>query len=114
LILKKHLTEELESPIMITTNKLDKSFGPVGTTAGVVLVLVGIITIFSSFYGLILLFMGAFVGFTSTSTMIDFEKKRVKFSNNIFGIIPIGKWISIEPTMKLGVEESNQTWSAIS
>jgi hypothetical protein len=99
---------------MITNNKLDKSFGPVGTTAGIVIYAVGIITIFSSLYGLILAVLGAFVGFTSTSTFIDFEKKRIKFSNNIFGIIQTGKWIPVEPTMKIGVEESNVTWSAFS
>ena len=99
---------------MITNNKLDKSFGPVGTTAGIVLLVVGIITIFSSLYGLILIVLGAFVGFTSTSTFIDFEKKRIKFSNNIFGIIQTGKWIPVEPTMKIGIQESNVTWSAFS
>lgn len=99
---------------MITNNKLDKSFGPVGTTAGIVIYAVGIITIFSSLYGLILAVLGAFVGFTSTSTFIDFEKKRIKFSNNIFGIIQTGKWIPVEPTMKIGVQESNVTWSAFS
>jgi len=99
---------------VITNNKLDKSFGPVGTTAGIVIYAVGIITIFSSLYGLILAVLGAFVGFTSTSTFIDFEKKRIKFSNNIFGIIQTGKWIPVEPTMKIGVQESNVTWSAFS
>jgi hypothetical protein len=75
---------------------------------------VGIITIFSSFYGLILIILGAFVGFTSTSTFIDFEQKRVKFSNNIFGFITTGKWIPVVPSMKIGIEESNVTWSAFS
>ena len=99
---------------MITNNKLDKSFGPVGTTAGYVLFVVGLITIISSFYGLILIVLGAFVGFTSTSTFIDFEQKRIKFSNNLFGIISIGKWIPVEPSMKIGIEESNVTWNAFS
>ena len=99
---------------MITNNKLDKSFGPVGTTAGIVIFVVGIITTFSSFYGLILIVLGAFVGFTSTSTFIDFEYKKVKFSNNIFGFISTGKWILIASSMKIGIEESNVTWSAFS
>ena len=99
---------------MIIQNKLDKSFGPVGTTAGNVLIVVGFLTIFSSFYGIILIVLGAFVGFTSTSTFIDFEQKRIKFSNNIFGILSTGKWIIVEPSMKIGIEESNVTWSAFS
>lgn len=99
---------------MITNNKLDKSFGPVGTTAGIVIFVVGIITIVSSLYGLILIVLGAFVGFTSTGTFIDFEQKRVKFSNNIFGFIPVGKWIPVVSSMKIDIEESNVTWSTFS
>ena len=47
-----------------TNNRLDKSFGPVGSSAGVMLFVAGlIITCFYS-SGLILVFIGAFVGFT--------------------------------------------------
>ena len=99
---------------MLKNNKLDKAFGPVGTTAGIVFFVVGIITIFSSFYGLILIVLGAFVGFTSTSTFIDFDHKKIKFSNNIFGVVPSGKWIPVEPAMKIGIQESNQTWRTYS
>ena len=99
---------------MKTNNKLDKAFGPVGTTAGIVLFVVGIITIFTSLFGLILIVLGAFVGFTSTSTIIDFDLKRIKFSNNIFGIIPIGKWIPIDKDMKIGIQESDITWRTYS
>jgi hypothetical protein len=56
---------------MKTHNQLDKSFGTVGTTAGIILLVVGLITAVSSFYGLILIVIGAFVGFSSTSTSIN-------------------------------------------
>ena len=75
-------------------NKLDKSFGPVGTSAGSLLFVVGMIVIFNSIYGLILVVLGAFVGFSSTGTIIDTEKRRIKFSNNLFGIFQTGKWIT--------------------
>ena len=97
---------------MITNYKLDKSFGSVGTSAGMILFFTGIIISWFYISGLILIVIGAFVGFTSSSTLIDYEKKRVKFSNNIFGIIKIGKWINIEPGMKLGVKKSEITWRA--
>ncbi len=58
--------------------------------------------------------IGAFVGFSSTSVLIDFDKRRIKFSNNLFGIIRIGKWIEVKPEMKLGIRESNVTWRAFS
>ena len=82
---------------MIENKKFEKSFGPVGIFAGVVLFVTGIILIIFHLSGLILLLIGAFVGFSSTSTLIDYENKRVIFSNNLFGIIRIGKWLKIEP-----------------
>jgi hypothetical protein len=99
---------------MKINNLLDKSFGPVGTSAGTVLLIIGIIMTFFYFSAIILVLLGAFIGFTSTSALIDYDKKRVKFSNNLFGIIKIGKWIYIEPDMKLGFKKSNLIWSAYS
>lgn len=99
---------------MITNNKLDKSFGPAGTSAGMFLFITGLILTCFYFSGLILVLIGAFVGFTSSSTLIDYNTKRVKFSNNIFGIIKTGKWLQIDPSMKIGIRESNQTYRAYS
>ena len=99
---------------MIENNKFEKSFGPVGTSAGVVLFIAGLILTYFHFTGLILILIGAFVGFSSTSTQIDFEQKRVKFSNNLFGIIKLGQWLNIEPSMKIGIKESNLTWRSYS
>jgi len=99
---------------MVENNKFEKSFGPVGTSAGVVLFVAGLILTYFQVTGLILLFIGAFVGFSNTSTLIDYEKKRVKFSNNLFGIIRIGQWYKIEPTMKIGIKELNLTWRSYS
>ena len=97
---------------MIKKNKLDKSFGSVGTSAGVCLFIAGVIITIFYISGLILILIGAFVGFTSTSTLIDYDKKRIRFSNNIFGIIKIGKWINIESGMKIGIKKSDVTWRA--
>ena len=52
-----------------------------------------------SHYGLvwILVVIGAFVGFTYSSTSIGIsDKKKLKFSNNIFGFIPIGYWTCVD------------------
>jgi hypothetical protein len=99
---------------MTIKNKLDKSFGPVGTSAGIFLFVIGIMTMYSSWFGLILVLLGAFVGFSSTSTLIDSDNRRVKFSNNLFGIIQTGKWILVNQDMKIGIRESNVTWRAYS
>ena len=95
---------------MRTINKLDKPFGPAGVSAGVVLCVVGLFTINSSLYSLILIVIGAFFALTSTSTTFDFDKRKVKFSNNLFGVIRLGKWITIEPDMKIGIKKSKQVW----
>jgi hypothetical protein len=97
---------------MISNNKLDKAFGPVGTSSGIFLFIAGLILTCFYLSGLILVVIGAFVGFTYESTLVDDDKRRVKFSNNLFGIIKTGKWIQIESSMKIGIKESNVTWQA--
>jgi hypothetical protein len=99
---------------MKTSNKLDKSFGPSGSSAGMFLFITGVVTTFFSFFGLILVVMGAFLGFTYTSAIIDYSFRRIKFSENLFGLIPTGKWIRIEKSMKIGIKESNLTWRTFS
>ena len=94
--------------------KLDKSFGSAGQTAGILMILVGIPLTFFHLPGLFLIITGAFVGFSSTSAKIDYGRKRIKFSNNIFGVLPIGTWISITPQMKIGIKISNQIYTTFS
>lgn len=94
---------------MIENNKLDQSFGSTGTSAGIFLVLMGIIVSCIYLSGLILVVIGGFVGFTSTSVLIDYTANKVKFSNNIFGFIPVGKWMQIDHSMKIGIKELKTT-----
>jgi hypothetical protein len=99
---------------MITNNHIEKSFGPAGTAAGVFIFVIGLIATYNSFFGLILIVLGAFIGFTTGSALIDFDQRRVKFSNNIFGIIRTGKWIHIEPGMQLGIKKNDEVWRTFS
>lgn len=94
--------------------QLDKTFGPTGAAAGIFLFIFGLITTYYSMLGLILVPVGAFLAFTSTSSIIDFDLKRIKFSNDLFGIIHIGKWINIDEEMKLGIKKSNIVWRSYS
>lgn len=130
---------------MIEINTFGKSFGPVGSSAGVMIMVIGICAaFFYSLSALILVVFGAFVGLTNSSTTIDFGNqsdrinpsdrakrsehpnpsdrskrsdgyvKRVKNALNLFGIIPIGKWITVEADMKIGIKKSNLTWRTYS
>ena len=99
---------------MITKNKLDNSFGTVGATAGRFLFIAGLLLTAWHLSALILVLLGAFVGFTFSCTYIDLHEKRFKFSNNLFGFIATGSWMQVEPSMKIRIKESNLTYRSFS
>ena len=103
-----------DSKEMIENNRLEQSFGPVGTTAGTIVFAAGLILSFTLLSGIIIILIGAFVGFSNTSVQIDDEKNRVRYSNNLFGFIRTGKWLLIQPAMMLGIKESNVVWRSYS
>jgi hypothetical protein len=97
---------------MIIRNKLDKTFGPFGTSTGFFMMIGGIIATYFSFFGLLLVVIGAFACFTSTSTVIDTDNKKIRYSDNLFGIIQVGKWIAIRPDMKIGLKKFHRGYRA--
>ncbi len=97
---------------MIIINKLDKTFGPFGTSTGFFMLLGGIIATYYSYWGLLIVVIGAFVCFTSSSTIIDTDNKKIKYSNNLFGIFRVGKWINIQPDMKIGLKKFHRGYRA--
>lgn len=99
---------------MIANNKLDKSFGPVGTSAGIIVFVAGLISLWFTGFALILILIGAFVGFSYSSTEIDFDRKRVRFLNNLFGIIKTGQWLNVKPDMKIAISKSGRMWRSYS
>ncbi|MGE0088573.1 MAG: hypothetical protein AB7S50_03755 [Bacteroidales bacterium] len=94
--------------------KLDKAFGPVGTIAGIIIFAAGIYTLFYSLVGVVLILLGAFVGFTGTKVYIDFEERKVKQTTSLFGIFNVGHWLSISSEMKLGIKKTNLAWRTYS
>ncbi len=99
---------------MAINNKLDKMFGPAGSSAGLFIFITGAVFTYFSLTGAVLIVIGAFVGFTYTSALIDLQKRRLKYSTNLFGFIPVGKWILIKQDMKIVIKKSNITWTAYS
>jgi hypothetical protein len=99
---------------MISHNKLDKSFGPVGSFSGIIVFVAGLASVWFSLFSLLLLVIGAFVGFTYSSTEIDFDRKRVRFLNNLFGILKTGEWLNVNPDMKIGISRSGRIWRTYS
>ncbi len=92
---------------MIVRTRLDRAFGPFGSSTGLFIFIGGAIAVYYSFIGIILAITGAFIGLTSTSTIIDTDNKRIKFSNDLFGVISTGKWIDIKPDMLLGLKKAH-------
>ena len=91
---------------MLIENKLDnRSFGPFGSSTGLFMFLIGLIFSYFNLAGLIIAIIGAFIAFTSTGTIIDTENRRVKHADYLFGLFPIGRWVNIQPGMKLGLKE---------
>lgn len=93
---------------------LGKSFGPVGSSAGLFIFIAALVIICFSPIGIILFVLGGFLGFSKSATRIDFSRKRIKFSNDVFGILPIGCWVSIVPGMHIECARSNKIWRSFS
>ena len=108
-------------------NKLDKTFGHIAFV-GIVAFLC---TLFTSLYNLVFakeinceiknisiitffLLLFAFLGFTTTCSIIDYNKKRIKYATKLFGIISVGKWTYLTQNMKLGLKKSSERWGAYS
>lgn len=99
---------------MRNTYKFEKSFGPVASFSGIVIFIAGLIATYFALTGLILVFLGAFIGFTNSCTTIDTKNKKVRFSNNIFGIIKTGKWIDVAKDMQVGIKRDNKVYRTYS
>lgn len=99
---------------MIINNKLDKSFGPVGSFAGIVVFIAGLGAFYYSMYSIILVLLGAFVGFSYSSASIDIDNKRIRFTNNLLGVIKTGQWLNLSSDMKIGIKKSKNVWRSYS
>ena len=75
---------------MKVNNKLDKSFGPVGTSAGIFLFVLGIITLYSSWFGLILVIVdaGAATVTVKPTALEDLPSGLVAFTVQLSAVAP--------------------------
>jgi len=62
---------------------------------------------------LILLIL-AFFAFTTTCSIIDYDKKRIKYATKLCGIFSIGKWTYLTPDMTLGIKKTTERWGMYS
>lgn len=92
-------------------NKLDKSFGPAGSSAGIFIFVVGIGMCFFTWWAIVALLLGAFVGFSYSGSLIHEQDKRFCFYNYFLGFIPIGKCLKAEAGMYLHLQRSNRVYT---
>jgi len=112
---------------MKRNHKLGKIFGPVAFIGIAIFLfllygvfyellhnrrIIGLNTI--SFIIIFVFLLGAFVGFTTICTRIDYVNMRIKYTTKLFGIIPVGKWTYLVPEMKLGLKKTTERWGAYS
>lgn len=88
--------------------KLDKTFGKTGSILGYIIVLAGIYVSYYSWIGFTTIFVGAFLALSYNSSQIDFEKRKFKYSSNLFGFISIGSWLDIKDGMNLKIRETGK------
>lgn len=93
---------------------LGKSFGPVGSSAGLFVFIAGLAITYFSPVGLFLFGLGAFLSFSKSTTRIDCGRKRIKFSTDVFGIFSTGHWIDVQAGMYVKLERINKTWRSFS
>ena len=99
---------------MIVKNKLDKPFGSAASSMGFFILIAGLSILYFSLGGVLLVLVGAFVGFTFTSAQINTATKQVRTVTHYFGIVPIGNWFSVSTSMTLGLKKVHRGHRAIS
>lgn len=93
---------------------LDRSFGPAGSFAGIMLVIVGIILLPFYWTGAILLVLGAFLGFTVSGCEIHVERRLVRPYHRLFGLLKIGTWRKLDGFIGLRVVKTKRSYRTFS
>ncbi len=87
-------------------NNLGQSFKTGGTAMGSTLFFAGMmICYYLSLAGLVLVVLGALAAFTNERSVIDTDKRFVKYTTWVAGIIPIMKKVNFEKGMSLKMKK---------
>jgi len=99
---------------MIETNKFGKTFGPVASFSGVVMLCVGLFLMLTNIGGFVVAVIGAFIAFTRSYASINFESQQVRHGDMLFGIVKRGEWMDVQADMKIGLCNSNKVYRTYS
>jgi hypothetical protein len=98
----------------LCNNNHGKFFGPVQVYMGYTFIVLGLTCSIYSLTILLLVIPGAFLAFTFTGTIIDFENKKVRPYTNLFGIFRTGKWIAVSRFSGFKIIKSNRRYTSYS
>ena len=73
------------------------------------ILLVGLITVFASWSGLVLIVLGSFMAFSTSGCMIDCDNFKIRFTDNLWGIFKV-KWQYIHPRTQIGVNHARMMY----
>ncbi|MGD2036049.1 MAG: hypothetical protein PVF73_13380 [Bacteroidales bacterium] len=82
-----------------------KLFGPSGITAGYILLIMGVITVYFTYTAIPVILTGVIMAFSYTGTRLDLQKKRYQTYFMLFGFIRVGLWLPFEKSDRLFVKE---------
>jgi len=100
--------------MVLCNNSHGKFFGPSQVYMGYTLIVLGLTCSIYSLTTLLLVIPGAFVAFTFTGTILDFENKKVRPYTNLFGIFRTGKWIAASRFSGFKIMKSNRRYTSYS
>jgi len=99
---------------MIITNKFGKTFGPVASFSGLVILCVGLFLMMTNIGGFVVVVIGAFIAFTRSYTAINMEARQARYGDILFGIVKRGEWMQVESNMQIGLFNSNKVYRTYS
>ncbi len=94
--------------------KIDKLFGPSFSFSGYAFIVAGLLTVRFSPSSIALVIVGALISFTTTGTLIDTDKRRIKSYTMLFGIVRAGHWIEIENSYIFKISKSKRRYTTYS
>ena len=82
---------------MIARYRISKITGPSGVFAGYILLVFGLVALYFSLTAIPVIILGAILAFSTQGSVIDFGSKRYKPLFYLFGFLPFGSWVDLEP-----------------
>jgi hypothetical protein len=96
---------------MIIRNNINLFFTKAGLIAGILFIIAGIwISILYTVNGVMVILIGAFLGFSTETTLIDPLKKKVVHATMWVGFINLDLWIDIEAGMSLRIQKPEYSY----